>query len=176
MAGLNFGQDVRDTYGERGRYMQLPPSPDGAISYGYSNTQPQNRFGDIGGQMGNEEIDTARAMFNNLGMVTSQVLPDQWSDTTKQRLSYLPDAGLAALLAMYGTALKGIGYGSELVAGDTSSERRLANDLAAYLDIGSPELAMMQAPIAAGTQYAKNAALHSRRTSPQTAWAMLTGE
>jgi hypothetical protein len=37
--------------------------------------------------------------------------------------------GLAGLQALGGLAQKGVGYGSEIVAGGTNSERRLANDL-----------------------------------------------
>lgn len=126
MANLNFRQDIEDAYG---RMIQLPPSPTGQIYYSTTNNQPENRFGDVGGEMGNENLAAAAYLLANAGGVTSQYLPDYLPQPVANALAYAPDVALAGLVGGLGAIEKGIGYGSELVGGDTASERRLARDL-----------------------------------------------
>lgn len=76
-------------------------------------TQPRrNVFGDVGSRMGNELLSDA--------WDTSQSASGYW---------YPFQMGLAGLQALGGLAQKGVGYGSEILAGGTNSEQRLANDV-----------------------------------------------
>ena len=80
----------------------------------YASPRRQNVFGDVGSQFGNENLQAARDLAMRAG--------GTW---------YPFQMAGAGLLGALGLLEKGVGYGSEIVAGDTASERRLANDIMA---------------------------------------------
>ena len=144
----------RDFSNLRGEFIQLPPAPDGSPTYGFTNTQPANRFGDVGSQMGNEELAIAQYLLENAGGVTSQYLPDYLPQPLSNAVAYPADLGLSALMALFGGTQKAAGYGAEVLAGDTSSERRLANDIMAMTETGIPEMAAFAPVFNAGSKAA----------------------
>lgn len=159
MAGLDFNRDIRDAYGQ---WMQAPPSPDGRPTWEFvGGPTPEDTFGNVGGQMGNEDLAAALYMLENAGGITSQYLPDYLPQPVANAVAYPADLGLSALMALYGGTQKAVGYGSELVGGDAASERRLARDVMAMVDTGVPEMAAFVPTLSAGYRAARSGVMNA---------------
>jgi len=101
---------------------------------------PDNYFGDVGGDAGNDMFATALEIAKSAGSDDGVygMLPDSMTggvmDPVNRGLSAGGDLGLAALLAGYGGFQKAVGYGSEILAGPTTSEERAYRDIIGGLE------------------------------------------
>ena len=120
---------------------------------------PDNYFGDVGGDFGykysgvtepseqfpngqaytQDTFDIAKGILSNTGNVTYDMMPDSMKDgvmaPVNRGISVGADLGLAGLMAALGLTEKAVGYGSEILAGSTDREERLAKDIMAGLEI-----------------------------------------
>lgn len=120
---------------------------------------PDNYFGDVGNDFGykysgvtepseqfpngqaysQDTFDIAKGILSNTGNVTYDMMPDSMKDgvmaPVNRGISVGADLGLAGLMAALGLTEKAVGYGSEILAGSTDREERLAKDIMAGLEI-----------------------------------------
>jgi len=120
---------------------------------------PDNYFGDVGGDFGykysgvtepseqfpngqaysQDTFDIAKGILSNTGNVTYDMMPDSMKDgvmaPVNRGISVGADLGLAGLMGLLGLTEKAVGYGSEILAGSTDREERLAKDIMAGLEI-----------------------------------------
>jgi len=120
---------------------------------------PDNYFGDVGNDFGykysgvtepseqfpngqaysQDTFDIAKGILSNTGNVTYDMMPDSMKDgvmaPVNRGISVGADLGLAGLMGLLGLTEKAVGYGSEILAGSTDREERLAKDIMAGLEI-----------------------------------------
>jgi len=101
--------------------------------------QPENRFGDIGGKAGRQMLSDAKMIGQNAGNVTYNALPEFMRggimEPVNRAITYPVDMALAALTGATGATEKAVGYASEIIGGDTASEKRLFKDVMGGLEV-----------------------------------------
>ena len=123
-----------------------------------------NRFGDVGSTYGNESLQAAGDMLSNK-VNLYDALPSSMQggvmEPVNRTIMNAATLGAGGLMGLLGLFEKGVGYGSEIVAGGTEAEKRLARDVLGGSEVAGigPEARALAALSSPASQQVSRAAL-----------------